>query len=84
MYTIKELLAAKDKHNHRDEQRAVYEAVDILAGELFTGIDIVTFLSADRALIEQAITDRLKLKTIQVVKNEWINIGRASKKHTPK
>ena len=62
MYTIENLLAEKPRHNHRTEHRAVYEAVNKLADELFTGIDIATFLTADRKLINQAIADRFQFK----------------------
>ena len=61
MFTLAQYIEKRDngKHTCRNEEDAVKEAIDILLDNRFTGVDIVTFITADRDAILQALNDRV-------------------------
>ena len=57
MRTLSQYIEQRDKTKHtcRSEEDAVKDAIDILVDNRFTGIDIVTLLTAKQDVIEKAL-----------------------------
>jgi len=67
LITLQDYIDRRDtsKHKCKTEQEAVNEAIDILLNNRFTGVDIVTLITADRDTILQVLNDRVFPNGIQ-------------------